>query len=65
MNNLTCVWRNIYSSALATHSRHYKHFAKPVHVVRTCDFSLESLSKRRFGQHGRQPEVNRAVMDGE
>ena len=26
---------------------------------------IESLSKRRFCQHGRQPEVNRAVMDGE
>ena len=26
---------------------------------------LESLSKRRFCQHGRQPEVNRAVIDGE
>ena len=27
--------------------------------------SLESLSRRRFCQHGRQPEVNRAVIDGE
>ena len=27
--------------------------------------SLESLSKRRFCQHGRQPEVNRVVIDGE
>ena len=26
---------------------------------------LESLSKRRFCQHGRHPEVNRAVVDGE
>ena len=26
---------------------------------------LESLSKRRFCQHGRQPEVNRVVIDGE
>ena len=26
---------------------------------------LESLSRRRFCQHGRQPEVNRAVIDGE
>ena len=25
---------------------------------------LESLSRRRFCQHGRQPEVNRAVIDG-
>ena len=27
--------------------------------------SIESLSKRRFCQHGRQPEVNRVVIDGE
>ena len=27
--------------------------------------SSESLSKRRFCQHGRQPEVNRVVIDGE
>ena len=26
---------------------------------------IESLSKRRFCQHGRQPEVNRVVIDGE
>ena len=26
---------------------------------------LESLSKRRFCQHGRQPAVNRVVIDGE
>ena len=26
---------------------------------------IESLSKRRFCQHGRQPEVNRFVIDGE
>ncbi len=26
---------------------------------------IESLSKRRFWQHGRQPEVNQAVVDGE
>ena len=26
---------------------------------------IESLSRRRFCQHGRQPEVNRAVIDGE
>ena len=26
---------------------------------------LESLSRRRFCQHGRQPEVNRAIIDGE
>ena len=26
---------------------------------------LESLSKRRFCQHGRQPEVNLVVIDGE
>ena len=25
---------------------------------------IESLSKRRFCQHGRQPEVNRVVIDG-
>ena len=29
------------------------------------DQILESLSRRRFCQHGRQPEVNRAVIDGE
>ena len=28
-------------------------------------FTIESLSRRRFCQHGRQPEVNRAVIDGE
>ena len=28
-------------------------------------FLLESLSRRRFCQHGRQPEVSRAVIDGE
>ena len=27
--------------------------------------SIESLSRRRFCQHGRQPEVSRAVIDGE
>ena len=27
--------------------------------------TIESLSRRRFCQHGRQPEVNRAVIDGE
>ena len=27
--------------------------------------TLESLSRRRFCQHGRQPEVNGAVIDGE
>ena len=27
--------------------------------------SIESLSRRRFCQHGRQPEVNRAVINGE
>ena len=27
-------------------------------------FIVESLSKRRFCQHGRQPEVNRVVIDG-
>ena len=27
--------------------------------------ALESLSTRRFCQHGRQPEVSRAVIDGE
>ena len=27
-------------------------------------YILESLSKRRFCQHGRQPEVNRTVTDG-
>ena len=32
---------------------------------RTCWWILESLSKRRFCQHGRQPEVNRVVIDGE
>ena len=26
---------------------------------------IESLSKRRFCQHGRQPVVNRVVIDGE
>ena len=29
------------------------------------DVIIESLSRRRFCQHGRQPEVNRAVVDGE
>ena len=29
------------------------------------DAIMESLSKRRFCQHGRLPEVNRAVIDGE
>ena len=35
MKNLTCVWRNIYNTARATHSWYYKHFAK-----HACDFSL-------------------------
>ena len=39
MKNLTCVWRNIYNTARATHSRYYKHFAK-----HACDFSLQSVS---------------------
>ena len=30
-----------------------------------CAREIESLSRRRFCQHGRQPEVNRAVIDGE
>ena len=29
------------------------------------DGLIESLTRRRFCQHGRQPEVNRAVIDGE
>ena len=33
-------------------------------LVASCVL-LESLSRRRFCQHGRQPEVNRAVIDGE
>ena len=39
------------------------------YVVKTIFYQktklIESLSKRRFCQHGRQPEVNRAVIDGE
>ena len=35
MKNHTCVWRNIYNTARATHSRYYKYFAK-----HACDFSL-------------------------
>ena len=35
MKNLTCVWRNIYNTVRATHSRYYKHFAKHAY-----DFSL-------------------------
>ena len=34
-------------------------------VKEVNDAILESLSRRRFCQHGRQPEVNRAVIDGE
>ena len=30
MKNLTCVWRNIYNTARAMHSRYHKHFAKHV-----------------------------------
>ena len=33
--------------------------------VRPFASVIESLSKRRFCQHGRQPEVNRVVIDGE
>jgi hypothetical protein len=35
VKNHTCVWRNIYNTARATHSRYYKYFAK-----HACDFSL-------------------------
>ena len=43
MKNLTCVWRNIYNTALATHSRYYEHFAK-----HACDFSLILLEPCNF-----------------
>ena len=43
MKNLTCVWRNIYNTARATHSRYYKHFAK-----HACDFSLILLEPCNF-----------------
>ena len=43
MKNLTCVWRNIYNTARATHSRYYKHFAK-----HTCNFSLILLEPCNF-----------------
>ena len=33
--------------------------------ARVANLILESLSRRRFCQHGRQPEVNRAVINGE
>ena len=40
-----------------------------VAVVRNVDSAIhrivESLSKRRFCQHGRQPEVSCVVIDGE
>ena len=43
MKNLTCVWRNIYNTARAIHSRYYKHFAK-----HSCDFSLILLEPCNF-----------------
>ena len=43
MKNLTCVWRNIYNTARATHSRYYKHFAK-----HPCNFSLILLEPCNF-----------------
>ena len=43
MKNLTCVWRNIYNTARATHSRYYKHLAK-----HACDFSLILLEPCNF-----------------
>ena len=43
MKNLTCVWRNIYNTARAMHSRYYKHFAK-----HACDFSLILLEPCNF-----------------
>ena len=51
MKNLTCVWRNIYNTARATHSRYYKHFAK-----HACDFSLGTL---RFTERQRDGNVLR------
>ena len=41
--NLTCVWRNIYNTPRATHSRYYKHFAK-----HACNFSLILLEPCNF-----------------
>ena len=43
MKNLTCVWRNIYNTARATHSRYYKHFAK-----HASDFLLILLEPCNF-----------------
>jgi hypothetical protein len=43
MKNHTCVWRNIYNTARATHSRYYKYFAK-----HACDFSLILLEPCNF-----------------
>ena len=43
MKNLTCVWRNIYDTSRATHSRYYKHFAK-----HACDLSLILLEPCNF-----------------
>ena len=34
-------------------------------IRKVVTYRIESLSKRRFCQHGRQPEVNRVVTDGE
>jgi hypothetical protein len=38
MKNHTCVWRNIYNTARAAHSRYSKYFAK-----HACDFLLIPL----------------------
>ena len=37
----------------------------PLTIVGETHLSLESLSKRRFCQHGREPEVSWVVIDGE
>ena len=43
MKNCTCVWRNIYNTARATHSRYYKYFTK-----HACNFSLILLEPCNF-----------------
>ena len=41
------------------------YFRRMSYKYEVCFIVIESLSKRRFSQHGRQPEVNRVVIDGE
>jgi hypothetical protein len=52
MKNHTCVCRNIYNTARATHSRYYNYFVKYA-----CDFSLILLEPCNFQYYSTTPSI--------